>query len=115
MLETNGGPDGASECSYATNPDSPVRAIASTVRRRRFARSDRRQRSHRPARQADDCVRGGITLAALRRRRDRVAVKCDRPVNRRWASEAIVRFDCGEIGKEASRGGRGRVVGWRPL
>jgi len=57
MLGTNEGPDGASECSYSPNPDSPVCAIASTVRRRRFARSDRRQRSHRRARQPDDCVR----------------------------------------------------------
>jgi len=51
-------------------------------------------------------------LVALRSPRRRlVAVKSDRPVNRRWASEAIVRFDYGEIGKGASRGGRGRVVG----
>jgi hypothetical protein len=55
-----------------------------------------------------DCPRG-FALAALRRRRDRVVVKSDRPVNRRWASEAIVRFDSGEIGKGANRGGRGRV------
>jgi len=45
-----------------------------------------------------DRVRG-VALAVLRHRRDRVAVKSDRPVNRRWASEAIVRFDDGEIGK----------------
>ena len=41
----------------------------------------------------------GFALAALRRRRDRVAVTSDHPVDRRWASEAIVRFDYGELGK----------------
>ncbi len=51
----------------------------------------------------------GFALVLLRRRHDRVAVKSIRAVNRCWASEAIVRFDYREIGKGASRGGRGGV------
>jgi len=53
----------------------------------------------------------GFALVLSRRRRDRVAVKSNRAINRRWASEAVIRSDYHEIGKGASRGGRGRVVG----
>jgi len=54
-----------------------------------------------------------LRSSRLTRRRGRVAFKSDRAINRRWASEAIVRSDYREIRKGASRGGRGRVVGSR--
>jgi hypothetical protein len=40
-----------------------------------------------------------LRSSRLRRRRDRVAVKSNRAINRRWASVAIVRSDYHEIGK----------------
>jgi len=58
-----------------------------------------------PSSRSRSCAR------SLRRPLDRVAVKSNRAVNRRWASEAIVCFDYRDIGKRASRVGRGRVVG----